>query len=141
MTRWHFVWTIVALVAGVAGFLGGRALLPQEAAAHVFAAETPAYVGAPSAVGVSLGGFSGFGETSHLEGKTVLTGRVLNVGSDGVAIETPWGTASIIVLRGDRPLRLIEAASLDDLQAGTTVVAQTGPGGSEAEGVLIVAQP
>lgn len=141
MKSQYYAWIGVAAVIAVAAFFTGRELRPDTGASFDYNLAAPPFVAASPAAGLSKGGFSGFGETLGLDGKTVLSGKVTSVTSESLTLETPAGSSSTIKVTGAGPLRRIEASSVAALRPGVTVVIRMVPGSKEGAAVLIVAEP
>jgi hypothetical protein len=135
-------WAVAAVLVALLAFAGGRALRPGEAdAAFVYDTSQPPYTLSPESIGLSKGGFSGFGGNAGLEGAAVVSGRVRTVSAGSITIETSAGASETIRLTPAAGLLRIESASAAALRPGMTVAVRLAAGGDEAAAVLIVSEP
>jgi hypothetical protein len=125
-------------VLAAAAFLAGRALHPEAGAASAFDLDADAYEASSALAGLSKAGFSGFTE-SGAEGRTVISGRVINVTAESITVEGRGGQRSTLRLSGQGQPRRLEAASRDAIRAGVTVIVRRDPGSGVAKAVLVIA--
>jgi len=125
----------------VAGFFAGRLLKGDAAPGYAFDTDAAVYEATKPEPGLSKGGFSGFGETGGLPGYTLLSGTVASVTAQEVVIEAADGTRSTLRLANPGGVQRIEAAGVNALRAGVSVIVRHAEGSDEAEAVLIVETP
>jgi hypothetical protein len=131
---------LLGVVVAAAAFAGGRSLHSPSQASGRPAAEGVVFTPAKPIAGTSRGGFSGFGEVSGLEGKTVLAGRVVALNPGSITVETAAGVRTSVQLAGEGSLRRIESVGREALRPGATIVVRRGPG-SEVAAILVLAEP
>lgn len=141
MSRTVGAWLVAALAVAVVGFFAGRGLHSDGEEVSAFDFDAPAYGATKSIAGVTHGGFTGFGETPGLEGRTVVAGRVVAASADSLTVESQQGVRSTLRLSGGASLRRIEAAGREALRPGVTVVVRREAGSDEVAALLIVAEP
>ena len=136
------LWMAAAVVIGVAAFLIGGSLKPEEEPFYVFDVAAPAYSGNLEALAaMSPGGFTGFEDLIPGGSRTVLGGRIVDLTADGMTLETPNGARAELRL-GDAPrLARLESGGRDLLQAGVSVLIRFGETEDVAAAVLILSQP
>lgn len=133
---------IVAAIAAVAaGFFAGRVLKPDPTPGYSFDLSSPVYEAALAQPGLTKGGFSGFGETAGLPGRTMLSGKVASVTAQEVVIEATDGTKSTLRLINPAAVSRIEAANRDALRPGATVILRQADASDEVDAVLVIASP
>jgi hypothetical protein len=131
-----------AAVILVAGFFAGRSLHSSSAETFVFDLSAPVYEAGISAIAESKGGFTGFGETAGLSGRTVLSGRVVALAGPEVTLEDSSGTRhSVRLTTPVAAVSRIEAAGRDALRTGATVIVRHESGSDSADAVLILEAP
>ena len=136
-----YVWAAVAVAVGVATFLAGRGIAPDETAQRsAYDLSGPAYAAAEASAGRSRGGFTGFAEVHGPEGRTVLAGVVRAVAGGEVRLETEAGPARIN-LTDERSLRRIETIDAGLIRPGASVLVVLSPDGEEVTGLLLLPPP
>lgn len=131
----------IGVMLAVAGFFAGRELRNDNGSAAAYDFKAPAYAPSDPIAGFSRGGFTGFGETPGLDGKTIIAGRVIELTGDSFTLESAAGVRSTVRLADEAPLRRIEAATAAALRPGANVIVRKQPGKDEAAAVLVVAAP
>ena len=137
----------VALIAAaalilVAGFFAGRALHSPSSETFAIDLSAPMYEAGVSDIAESKGGFTGFGETAGLSGRTVLSGRLIAVVGQNLTLEDASGTRhSMRLTTPVAAVNRIEPAGRDALRTGATVIVRHEPGSDTAEAVLVVESP
>jgi hypothetical protein len=137
----YAAYVVVAVVIVAAGLLAGRALKPDPTPGFAFDASSPAYDATTPSIGVTKGGFSGFGETSGLPGQTLLSGSVVSVSPTELVIQGTDGTKTSLRLGTPTNISRIQAANRDALRNGATVIVRQADGSDEVEAVLVLATP
>ncbi len=141
-TTTHAVTALGAIVIVAAGVFSGRALNADRGEGFTFDTTGPAYEAGLPAAGLSKGGFSGFGETTGLEGNTQLSGKIVSVSAQEIVIESRNGLMSTFRLGGaPGGISRIDSSSRAALQAGLSVVVRHEDGSDVAEAVLILEAP
>jgi hypothetical protein len=140
VTRSAGLWLAAGLVVAVAAFFGGRALHGDGSSAGAFDFDAPAYGSVKSIAGLSRGGFSGFGDTPGLDGRTVIAGRIVSAAADSITVESSQGVRSTLRISSAAPLRRLDTSGREALRPGVTVVVRRSDSGEPAA-VLIVAEP
>jgi hypothetical protein len=135
------LWAGLAIAVAAIAFFAGQSLRPEDEP-ELAAADLTAlpYTAPAPAFGRSLGGFTGFGEQSDGQGRTVLSGRVTTVGPDAIGLDTPAGPTTVS-LAGERALRRLEAISRNAIGDGATVLALISPGSGEVTALLLLEEP
>jgi hypothetical protein len=129
------------LIIVAAGFFGGRALRPDPAPGYAFDPSAAVYEPAAPKPALSRGGFSGFGETPGLPGRTLLSGKVTSVSPQELVIEAANGTTSTLQIANPNGVSRIEAATRNALVNGASVVVRHAEGSDRADAVLVVGGP
>ena len=132
---------LAAVIVVAAGFFGGRFVHSNGDAGFEFDLDAAVYDAALPEAGLSKGGFSGFGETPGLPGKTLLSGKVVSASGVEVVIEDANGSRSTIRLANPGGVKRIESAARSALTGGATVVLRHALGSDEVEAVLVVESP
>jgi len=130
----------VASVVALVAFFGGRALHSQTSTESAFDFNSPAYQGAPAVAGFSKGGFSGFGEISGFEGRTVVAGKIVSADAAAIVVESAAGVRSTVRLEGAEPLQIIRPGSRADLGITMSVAIITAQDSDEAAAILVLPQ-
>jgi len=137
-----FGWVAAALVIALAAFFVGGALRPEAAPHYVFDVSAPAYEANLGAIAArSPGGFTGFGELAGGDDRTVIGGRVVEVSSSLLTIETQQGARTTLRLGANPKLTRLEAGSRQLLKPGATVIVRRGDQQDEAAAVLVLSAP
>jgi hypothetical protein len=135
------LWFAAAAVLAAFGFLTGRALHPGAEAHHEFETDTAPYTPAEAVAGFSKGGFTGFGEITGFEGRTVLGGRIVAADPSAVTLETRGGVQTSMRLAGPPPLQVLQASDRGALRPGVTLAVIVTDGSDEAVSVLVLSPP
>lgn len=135
-------WIVAALVSAIAAFVVGGALKPEEAPHYVFDVSAPAYQADLGAIAArSPGGFTGFGELAGGDDRTVIGGRVVELTSSQLIIETQQGAQTTLRLGVNPKLTRLAAGSRQLLKPGATVIVRRGEQQNEAAAVLVLSAP
>lgn len=142
--------TLAALAAaGVGGwFVGSDIVATQPSAEELVIAESvvagrrqvdidpTAYPNTSLVLGAS--GLSPFGHTDGLQGRQVLTGRVVSISGGKLTLDTPTGR-SVLVLREDSTFLLrLERVDPDLVQAGAAVAVILDESGELAVAAIVL---
>jgi hypothetical protein len=135
-------WTIAAVVLAVAAFIAGGAFKPEEPQHYLFDVEAPAYQTDLGAIAArSQAGFTGFGELTGGDDRTVVGGRVVEVSATSLTLETQQGSRTTLRLGATSRLARLDSGTRALIRPGATVIVKRGEQADEAEAVLVVSQP
>ncbi|HEY7467358.1 MAG TPA: hypothetical protein VIB47_11770 [Dehalococcoidia bacterium] len=135
-------WGVAAVAIGVAAFLVGGALKPEEPPHYLFDVEAPAFqTDLASIAATSQGGFTGFGELAGGDDRTVLGGRVVEVSATSLTLETQQGSRTTLRLAANSKLWRLDAGSISSIKPGATVIVKRGAAQDDAAAVLVVSKP
>jgi hypothetical protein len=129
-------WTAAGLIVVIAAFATGRALYPTAESSFAYETDAPAYEPAASVEGRSRAGFAGVGVSGAIDGQIVFAGRVVDIKSNALTLESVDGVPSVIGISAASPVRVIEAATTAALRPGASVLVQRD--GDDAVAVLVV---
>ncbi len=135
-------WFGAALAIAVVAFFVGGALKPEEAPNYLFNLDAPAYQADLGAIAAkSKGGFTGFGDLEGGADRTVLGGRVVEVTTTSLTLETLQGSQTTLRLGATSRLTRLETGSRALIRPGATVIVKRGEQPGEAVAVLVLSQP
>lgn len=135
-------WGVAAVAIAIVAFVVGGALKPEEPPHYLFDVDAAAYQADIEAIAAtSKGGFTGFGELTGGNDRTVLGGRVVEVGPTSLTLETQQGSRTTLRLGPNSRLARLETGARTAIRPGATVILKRGEQPDEAVAVLVVAQP
>ena len=129
-------WGGLTIAVAIVAFLAGQQLRPQNPDDFVFDYGAAAYDAPDASVGLSLGGFSGFGSVGDTNGYVVVSGKAVEVSSTSLVLETTWGARTTVRLTAAPSLQRIDAAAASDFRPGDRVMVRVAPDGETAEAIL-----
>jgi len=138
--RTLIAWVGAGVAVAIVAFLVGRELRPRSSEASAFDLKAPAYESGKPAAGYSKAGFTGFGETSGPDGRTVFTGRVVAIDAGSMTVDA-GGQRPTVRISSGTSVKRIEPAALSSLRPGASVLVRLTDNQDEAAGILITAEP
>ena len=115
-------WVALAVLIGGASFFIGSSLKPDEAPFFVFETAAPAHEVQPALAAVSPGGFTGFNDIDGGRARTVVAGRVVEVGPGSLTLEAAGGQRTLLRLRDQPRISRLESGSSELLRPGASVM-------------------
>lgn len=136
------LWVLAALGISVVAFFVGSILKPADPPAYVFDVSAPAYDGDVGGLAaMSPGGFTGFEDLISEGSRTVLGGQIVELTADGVTLESPGGSQTLLRLGDESKIERLESGARDLLQPGVEVMIAAGDTEGVAAAVLVLSTP
>ena len=136
------LWALAAAGVAAVAFFVGATLKPADPPAYVFDVNAPAYDGDVGGLAAtSPGGFTGFEDLITEGSRTVLGGQIVELTSDGVTLESPGGSQTLLRLGDESKIERLESGARDLLQPGVEVMIAAGDTDGVAAAVLVLPTP
>lgn len=134
-------WLLAAIAIAAGSYLFGSSLKPEEEPFYIFDTAAPAYGQAHAIAALSPAGFTGFGEVDESNSRTVVAGRVIEIGDGALTLESPSGHRTALSF-GDAPaISRLLPGSADQLVPGSRVAVRLSPDGQTVEALLRISRP